>query len=62
MQPLPASHPVPTGCALYPEECDLIAALQRLVDQGKQATALQGEANGVDSRTQLARIFAAFGG
>lgn len=62
MQPLPASHPVPFGGALYPEECDLIAALQRLVDQGKQAAAFPGEANGADPRTQLAKIFAAFGG
>ena len=62
MQPLPAPHPVPTGGALYPEECDLIAALQRLVDQGQRAAAFQGEAAGADPRSQLARIFAAFGG
>ena len=57
--PLSNSQPVPAGGALYPEECDLIAALQRLVDQGKMVA---GEAaNGVDPRAQLARIFNAFG-
>ena len=63
MQPLPASHPVPSGGALYPEECHLIASLQRLVDQGQQVNAFAGEpAAGADPRTQLAKIFAAFGG
>ncbi len=58
--PLPNPHLVPTGGALYPEECNLIAALQRLVDQGKQVA---GEAaGGVDPRVQLAKIFSAFGG
>lgn len=62
MQPLPASRPAPSGGALYPEECDLIAALQRLVDQGKQIAQPAPEGAGVDPRGQLARIFAAFGG
>ena len=58
MQP-PLAHTVPSAGALYPEERNLIASLQRLVDQGKQVA---GEAAaGVDARAQLARVFAAFG-
>lgn len=58
MQP-PLSHPAPSAGALYPEERNLIASLQRLVDQGKQVA---GEAAaGVDPRAELARIFSAFG-
>ena len=58
--PLSQAHPAPSAGALYPEECNLIAALQRLVDQGKMVA---GEAaSGVDPRAQLAKIFNAFGG
>jgi hypothetical protein len=62
MQPLPASRPVPSSGALYPEECDLIAALQRLVDHERPVNAFAGDTTGVDPRVQLAKIFAAFGG
>lgn len=58
--PLSQPQPVPSAGALYPEECNLIAALQRLVDQGKMVA---GEAaGGMDPRGQLAKIFNAFGG
>jgi len=58
--PLSQAHSAPSAGALYPEECNLIAALQRLVDQGKMVA---GEAaSGVDPRAQLAKIFNAFGG
>ncbi|TPE50467.1 hypothetical protein [Amaricoccus solimangrovi] len=60
MQPsLTQPHPIPPAGALYPEECGLIAALQRLVDQGQQVAA--ESTPGADPRAQLAKIFAAFG-
>lgn len=51
----------PTVAGLYSEECDLIAALQRIVQQGRQpADALFGTYHG-DIRGRLARVFAEYG-
>ncbi|MFO1105822.1 MAG: hypothetical protein U1E34_06950 [Amaricoccus sp.] len=55
------SEAAPTVAGLYSEECDLIAALQQIVQQGRQpADALFGSYHG-DVRGQLARVFAEYG-
>lgn len=49
------------GAGLYSEECDLIAALQQIVQQGRQPADQLFEAYHTDIRRRLARVFAEYG-